>query len=308
MRCNNNLKQLKGKKILLAGGTGFIGKRVAEVLERHGVQVVILTRRKRENTSNITYWKADLNEYEELKQYSEKQFFDAVLYMAANIPLAGSKKETYYEAKCSTLDPFVNFCDCFLRKTSKMIYVSSVDVLGACADFEYDERVLPNITTPYGLAKYCGEFYAKNICEQLGIEYKIYRFAQVFGPNEPVVRVIPILKNALLKGVEFNLYTDGTEMRKFLYIEDAVQAIICGLLSDRKGIYNIAGNEVITLNDLIVLMEKVWNKKLKICVFNKIVGIDNVPSIEKAKKELGFMPCYSIYQGLLEIREKEKNA
>lgn len=307
MKCDNGLDKLTGKKILLAGGTGFIGSRVVNFLESCGVQVVVLTRRDMADTLNTRYWNVDLSDYEKLKERSKQEEFYAAVYMAANIPLAGSKKETYYEAKCSTLDPFVNFCECFANKVSKMLYISSVDVLGACKEVGFRENVSPHVATPYGLAKYCGEFYVRNICEKFGIDYIIYRFAQVFGPNEPAVRIIPILKNALINDKEFMLYTDGTERRRFLYVEDAVQAVVRGLLSHKKGIYNIAGEEIITIHDLIILMEEIWDKKLKLSICNQMVGVDNVPCIEKANLELGFKPCYSIRQGLEEIKEKEKN-
>lgn len=300
-----NTSGLKGKRILIAGGTGFIGRRVTSYLSDNGVEVFVLTRKQCKDEKNIIYWRADLNNHEELAQYSSVKKFDAVIYMAANIPEIGQKKESYYDAKCSTLDPFVNFCDCFLSNSKTLIYISSIDVLGKCDILSYDEEAVHDIATPYGLAKYCGEFYAKDMCESLGIGYKIYRFSQVYGPEEPLVRIIPILKKAILNGTEFNLYTDGSEKRRFLFVDDAVQAIACGLLSDINGVFNIAGQEIISMKDLIRMMEAVWEQKINIKILNQIVGRDNVPSIDKACHELSFKPAYSMYEGLMKIKEEE---
>ena len=119
------------------------------------------------------------------------------------------------------------------------------------------------LTSPYGLSKYCGKFYIKHYCEELGICWQCLRFSQVYDTNEPIVRIIPITKNALISDKLFSLYTDGQEKRRFLYVNDASEAIGGALLSDRKGIYNIAGKDVCTMEELARIMEHVYEKKLR---------------------------------------------
>lgn len=296
---------LKGKKVLVAGGTGFIGKRCVELLEIIGCNVTVLTRKEKESSEKVVYVKSDLINHGSLINLFAEEMFDFGIYMAANIPILGAKKETYLDAKQSTLDPFVNFCDAFLNKIKSFVYVSSIDIIGKVSKDNYDETESLNNPTPYGLAKYCGENYTKVICENLGIPYKILRFSQVYGPNEPVVRIIAILKDSLLNGKEFNLFTEGTESRRFLFIDDAVQSIIRCFLSEKIGIYNIAGPDSITMLDLISIMEKVFDKKLNLNLLKKVKGNSNIPSINKAKTELEFIPNFSIQEGLQIIKEVE---
>lgn len=311
MKCNwiHNFKKedFIGKRILVAGGTGFIGKRCVQFLSELGCKISVITRRKYENVENIRYFTADLFDINALRRLETDGDYDYAIYLAANIPLAGEKKETYLEAKCTTLDPLLNFCDLFLSKVKTIIYASSIDVLGDCDKVEYTEQEFINNPTPYGLAKYCGEFYIKIMSEKLGINYKILRFSQVYGPNEPIVRIIPILKKALLENTVFNLYTDGKEKRRFLYVDDAVQSILRCMLSDTCGVYNIAGNDIVSMIDLISKMEKVFDKKLHYNILNKIKGKDNVPSIEMAKKELLYSPNFSVEMGLENIKTEENN-
>lgn len=308
MKCNwldnIDVSNLANKKILIAGGTGFIGKRLVEILESCNAKVCVISRKKHIDSSNTKYIVGDLTDYEKLKSLQTENF-DISVYMAANIPLAGQKKETYYEAKKTTLDPFLNFCDIFLPKTKKFIYISSIDVLGACEIKNYSEGTAINNPTPYGIAKYCGEFYTKLMCDQLSINYTILRFSQVYGPNEPIVRIIPIIKDSLIKGKEFNLFTHGTETRKFLYVDDATQAIIRCALSDVQGVFNIAGKDETSILTLIDEMEKVFNKKLKLNLLKQVEGKSNVPSIDKAVKLLKYEPYFDITTGLKEIKECE---
>lgn len=116
----------------------------------------------------------------------------------------------------------MNFCDVFFSRTKNFVYVSSIDVLGSCGKTEYTEEETLHNPTPYGIAKYCGELYTKLMCDSLTLPYRILRFSQVYGSNEPVVRIILILKAALLSRKEFSLFMYGDEKRRFLYIDDAI--------------------------------------------------------------------------------------
>lgn len=293
-----------GRKILIAGGTGFIGRRATKFLAECGARVYVISRNAHESKQNIQYICADLNDRKQLDNAVDDAF-DACVYMAAYIPEAGQKKETYLDAQRSTLEPLVNFCDRVAPHIKRFVYISSIDVLGKYEKPYYDETAEPNVATPYGLAKYCGEFYVRNYCEQYGVNWICLRFSQVYGAREPIVRIIPIMKNALISGTPFSIFTDGKEKRRFLYVNDAVQAISCALQSDRTGIYNIAGKDVCTIEELSHTIEKVYGKKLALKILNKVQGSDNVPSIEKALNELRYLPQYSLADGLKCMKEEE---
>lgn len=310
MKCdwiNNEIySNLKGKTILVAGGTGFIGKRAVEIFEMLGMKVSVLSRKHYENKGSIEYAIADLNDISSLEKAFAKDDFDFAVYMAANIPLQGSKKEDYYDAKISTFDPFINFCKVFLERCGKFVYISSVDVVGGCATMGYDEDAKINVATPYGLAKYIGEFYTKDICFTNNIPYAILRFSQVYGPNEPVVRIIPIIKQRMKNGEKFSLFTDGNELRRFLYIDDAVKGIVNAIIFSDGGIYNIAGPDTISMKDLVNLIESTWNIEIDLEIKGQVNGLSNVPSIKKAETEIKFVPDIGIKEGLKIVMEVEK--
>lgn len=289
------------KKILIAGGTGFIGKRLVNRLLREGADIYVITRQNLVGDANLHYIKYDLVSNEDFPNIAET--FDFGIYMAANIPLKGSPKESYIDAKKSTLDPLIRFCELFLPAVRKFVYISSIDVLGTVDTPEYGEDEKVNAATPYGLAKYCGEFYAKGIAGDCGIPCTILRFSQVYGPGEPIVRIIPVLLDCLVNGREFSLYTTGNEERRFLYVDDAVQAILLSCCSEETGIFNIAGEDIISINDLIAAMEDVFGMKLKIKRLNVSNGSSNVPSIHKAQKLLSYKPQFGILEGLRKVRE-----
>lgn len=301
------IQQLKSKKILITGGTGFIGGELVKKLEENNIKSYVLTRKKLSNTLNTIYIKCDLNSLDRYPEELNGIEFDYCIYLAANIPTIGEKKENYLDAKVSTLDPLVKFLTYFKENIKKFIYASSIDILGKVQKEDYKEDEKPNNPTPYGLAKYCGEFYVQNICETRGINWSILRFSQVYGKNEPIVRIIPILIDRLKEGDEFSLYTTGEEKRRFLYVSDAVKSIVCACVHGKKDIYNIAGEDSKSINELIEIIENKYGKKLKLNRVNQVIGISNIPNIDKAKIELEYKPEYSLEKGIEEIIEEIKN-
>ena len=287
------------KNILIAGGTGFIGKRFVELAKKE-YNCFILTRQDIVSKDNVNYIKCDLTSLtqEFIDELVSKNKFDSIVYMAANIPLIGQKKENYVDAMYSTLEPFVRFAQYTHKICKKFIYISSIDVVGIPKITEYDEKIALKPFTPYAIAKLAGEEYIKSIALTGNLDLTILRYSQVFGENEPIVRIIPLLLDCIKNNKTFNLYGTGAEKRKFLYVEDAANAILCALKSDKVGTYNIAGKSIESIKELIEITQRVFNKKLEInhVEFNGTT-FDNVPSNEAAK-EIGYEPKYTLENGI----------
>lgn len=292
------------KNLLIAGGTGFIGKRFLKQAVENGYICHVITRSKYDNTESIKYYQCDLMNFD--KNFVENKFnntiFDGIVYMAANIPLMGAKKENYEDAMYSTLVPFVKFAQATIDLTQKFIYISSIDCVGIPPCKNYDEKVELQPFTPYAVAKLAGEEYIKSMAKTKNVSFSILRFSQVYGENEPIVRIIPLLIDRIKNNTEFSLYGTGLEKRRFLFVDDAANAIICALRSKKTGVYNIAGKSVESIKDLIDITEKVFNKKLNLKkVDYSGVTFDNIPSIEKASQEIGYEPSFSLQEGIERI-------
>jgi nucleoside-diphosphate-sugar epimerase len=296
---------MKDRKILIAGGTGFIGRRLVNCLSNAGNICYIITRHTKTDTYNTYYIKADLSLCDD-KFFSglEKKHgpFDAAVYMAANIPTISQKKEDYPDALMSTLFPSVKFFQFVSTYVKKIVFISSIDVVGIPKSYLYTEDTPLAPITPYAVSKLTCELYLKSIVANYGQNAIVLRFSQVYGPDEPVVRIIPILLDALRNDKIFNLYGTGEERRRFLYIDDAVSAIILALKSEQKGVFNIAGKSTNSIIDLIEDAESVFEKKLILKRINYQGKIfDNVPDITKAGELLCYYPQYSLEEGLRKI-------
>ena len=203
---------------------------------------------------------------------------------------------------------FVNFAENPSKLSDNFVYVSSIDCVGIPPTDNYNEEVDLKPFTPYAVAKLAGEEYIKSIANANKINLSILRFSQVYGENEPIVRIIPLLIDCILNDKEFNLYGTGLEKRRFLFAQDAADAILLAAESKISNTYNIAGKSVESIKDLITIAEKVFNKKLKInTVEISTKGFNNIPSIEKAQQLLKFEPKYSLLEGIKRIYDALQN-
>lgn len=307
----NWLKEAKmedwtGKKILVAGGTGFLGRHFVQTICELGCHPTVISRSDHMDTEEVSFIQADLENKESLRKAADVKY-DIAVYLAARMPFTKgkNKRESFLDAKKATLEPFINFTEIFIPNINKLIYASSIDAVGPMKDF--NENVCPNPVSPYGVAKLCGEYYADRICRENNIKCISLRFAQIYGADEPVIKIIPVLRRTLMSGSVFNLTTTGNEKRKYLYIDDAVQAIIRSILKEEvTGLFNIAGNDETSINELIEIMENVWGTKLNISRTKEVKqGIDITPVIDKAGKELCFYPEVCLREGLEAIRNSE---
>ena len=122
-----------------------------------------------------------------------------------------------------------------------------------------------------------------------------------------MVRVIPIAMDAIINNKQFDIWTDGQEKRRFLYVDDAVQAIVLSITKSGIGIYNVAGDDVIAMVQLIEMMKSLWNPSFEYKILNNVDGKDNVPSYSKIREDFGFIPEVKIFEGLKKLRGDKQN-
>jgi UDP-glucose 4-epimerase len=286
--------------ILITGGTGFIGTKLLERLNNSDNKVFVITRKKIRSSGNINYYSCDLKHFklDEFMSYFSITSVDVIIYLAANIPTKQMNKETYIDAIRSTSIPFLNFISQVSKEVNRIIYASTIDVVGIPPEMNYSEDVTLNPISAYGYAKLFNEEFLNSVNHKKDKEHLILRFSQVYGPGESKIRLIPIFLDLVLNNNTFKLYGSGNEKRRFLYVDDAVEIIHESITKKTSGTYNIAGSEIISINHLIETTEKLLNKKIKI---EKIPASDsfcNVPSIDRAMDELNYRPKFLINDGL----------
>lgn len=302
------------QKILVTGGSGFIGSAIAErlILDSNNYVVIV------DNllTGNIgklpnlprTNWKfirADINIYKDIAEIMFAYQFDYVFHYAA---LVGVKRTL--ENPVSVLhdiDGIKNILDLSKNTGVKRIYYSSSsEIYGEPVEFPQNEYTTPlNSRLPYAIVKNVGEAFLRSYYQEFGLEYTIFRFFNTFGPKQSINFVISRFLQRALNNHDIAIYGDGTQTRTFCYIDDNIDATISTFLNNTcvNDVANIGGADEMTILDLAKTIIKVTNSKSKIIHLPELKEGDmkrRKPDTTKMKGLLNKAPI-SLEQGLKKI-------
>lgn len=297
-------------KILVTGGTGFIGGFLLPRLIESGQEVFVITRKLPavKKIHNLRYLKADLCDTGSLLAIKRQiGSCEALIDLAALIPagISADKQNIVSNALQSikaNIIGHVNLLNFIGNKLKKIIYVSSIDVYGPLLRATCTEELPTAPETFYGATKLFVERAYKIFCDKNKIDLVTLRFSQIYGPGEHPINVIPIFIDKIKSNLPLPLFGDGRDTRSFLYVDDAVDAICLAMKKNKKGVFNVAGTQTVSINNLIRMLQILSKKPVKLQHLprKKRPSRQNV-DIEKAGKYLGFHPRISIKQGLAKM-------
>ena len=312
------------KKVLLTGAAGFIGAKTAQFLTQQGVEVVGIDNLndyyevslKRERLSEITDSKFHFQEMDIedksalLRLFSEHQF-DVVFNLAARAGVRYSMEnpDIYMSTNAQGT---LNLLECMREKKVKKFVLASTSSLYAGQPMPFVETLPVNTPiSPYAATKKAAEVMAYTYHSLYGIDVSVVRYFTVYGPAGRPDMSPYIFADCLLKDQELPVFGDGTQARDFTYVDDIAKGTILAAKPLGYEIINLGGgNNPISLNDMIKLMEKYSGKKAKLKFSSKVAADMDVTwaDISKAKKLLGWEPKVGFEEGIKRLMEWHQGA
>lgn len=293
------------RKVLVTGGAGFIGSHLVDRLIKEGHKVVVvdnLSSGKKENLNpRAKFYKIDICS-PKISQIFKKEKPQVVFHYAAQIDVRKSLEEPADDAKINILGTLCLLGNCQKFKVKKFIFASSVGVYGEPKTLPVRENHPLNPIAPYSIGKLAIEKYLKFYQAQ-GFNSVILRYANVYGPRQNSSGeggVVAIFINKILKGEKPVIFSSGLQTRDFLYIDDGVEAAVLALKAPAGFIYNVGTNKEITVNNLLNLISKILNKKIR-PIYKPLRQGEIIKSridYSKIKKELNWKPKYGLEKGL----------
>jgi UDP-glucose 4-epimerase len=305
-------------KILVTGGAGFIASHIADKYISEGHTVVIvddLSSGKSEYINpKATFYKADIRDFEALKEIFEKEKPTVVNHHAAQISVRRSVEDPRLDCQINLLG-LLNILELSRHSgITKVIFASSGGVVyGDAKQIPTSEDYTPlQPLSPYGVAKLASEYYLNFYKRTYGINYVALRYGNIYGPRQNPhgeAGVIAIFSKKLIKGEEPLINGDGRQTRDYVYVKDVVAANFLSLKDDVSGAFNIGTSKE---TDVVYLYSQI----------SQILGKTGDPKHGEAKlgeqkrsclnaelayKVLGWKPKYSIEEGLKETVEFFKN-
>jgi len=297
------------EKVLVLGGNGFIGSHLADKLVEEGYEVSVFDKFSRSN--NLKHKK----KIEAVKGEFEKDF-DKVIkacegvdyifhYLATTNPGSSAKLGALYDVETNLVPTIKVLEHASKNGVKKFIFPSSGGaVYGKVDKVPVSESHGLNPQSPYSVHKAALEKYLYYYHEIFGLDYVVFRIANVYGPRqdpEGTLGFITISLGKIIKGEKPTIFGDGKIVRDYIFIDDIVSANLDAIRKGTKhNIFNLGSGEGYSLNEILKEMSKVLGKDV-IAEYTPGRKVD-VPEIYldigRIKKELDWKPEVSLAEGI----------
>jgi nucleoside-diphosphate-sugar epimerase len=309
-------------KVLVTGGTGFIGSAIVKRLHSRGHFVKVLDNNFRGNPQNLLEIIGQIDLIEgDIRKFSDVEYACRDVDIVIHAAYINGTKHFYtkpYEILEIANKGIQNLLDSRkLHPFGKLILLSSSEVYGDAALIPTPETIplmVSNVLNPrfsYGGGKIFSELLAINYQKEQDISLKIIRPHNIYGPNMGSLHVIPEFINKILELADtkpntkprLKIQGSGEETRSFCYIDDFIDGFIRVMETDNNEIiYNIGTTDEISIHNLAVLIAKIVGIDLG---FSPEVEVDGspkrrCPDITKIEA-LGFKPKVSLEDGIKRI-------
>jgi UDP-glucuronate 4-epimerase len=299
-------------KALVTGAAGFIGSNLSEYLIDQGINVIGIDsftthydpRFKRLNLYDLSHNDAftlvekdlALISKDELTHILEK--VDVVFHLAARAGVRSSWGDNFMPYLSDNIMATQNLLEALKQVPKKLIYAGSSSVYGD-GPIPFNVSQKPEPVSPYGVTKNAAEDLIRLYGKWHDMPFTIMRLFNVYGPRQRPDMAFGRLIMAGISGEVFNLY--GGVKREFTYVTDVCAALQDAFLyGDTGKTYNVSGSAVVSMDEIIKIIEKELGKEINIL---RSPGIKGDASITKAnmgdiKKDLKWEPDTLLTEGI----------
>jgi len=300
---------MKNRRVLVTGGSGFIGSHLVKKLLNAGAKVAITMRYGNvvENIRVAEWWnqieviEADVRNRGALQ--AVRRFDPEVVFHLAAYQHVGQsfvQVEECFDVNAKGTANIVDVCD----KAAKFVYIATSEVYGFQEGFPFVETMIPNPQSPYAITKYAGELYCR-MKQRMGAstEMVLLRPFNAFGPYQSTKAIIPELILKCLRG-EPILTTTGEQTREFNFVTNLADGMILAAQHEGQieGPLNLAGGEEVAIRDLVRKIVQLTNSTSRV----ELGALPYRPNeiwrmrgdSTRANQVLGWQPKVNLEEGL----------
>jgi len=304
---------------VVTGAAGFIGARTSEVLLSQGHLVTGVDNlnqaydprlkeyrlRRLGALKGFTFKKIDIADRQAVLEGMDGAF-DAVINLAAWAGVRASVENPWIFVESTVLGT-VNMLElCRRNNIPKLLLASTSSIYGGNPPYPTPETASSSEPLqPYAASKKGAEVMAHAYHHLYGIDVSVVRFFTVYGPaGRPDLSMFRFAQ-WISEGQPVRIFGDGEQSRGFTYIDDIAAGVQAALRPVGYEIINLGGHEVITINNLVRLLEEIIGKKAKVQHEppNPADMLRNWADVAKAKRLLGWEPRVSMREGVQHLVE-----
>ena len=304
---------IKGKNILITGGSGFIGTNLAKALVNHN-EITTFDNQTRnalkyttlERHDNFKFVKGDVLDRKALEKNVKEK--DIVIHLAAIAGISSYEKHPLKTMEVNLLGSYNMLSASLDEELELFINFSTSEVYGPHAQnvneasMTQQGPVGQNRWT-YSVSKLAAEHFGFAFWHEKKLPFASVRPFNIYGPGQVGEGAIEQFVTRAIINHDLKIYGDGNQIRSWCYIQDMIDAIML-MLENRRcvGKTFIIGNPqaTLTIKELAEKVVQVTGSKSRIVFDRKLNAdvIERIPDIGNAKKILGFKPKVSLNDGL----------
>lgn len=296
-------------RCLIFGGNGFIGSHLAERLADEEYEVHIFDSFKGDlininmQQKRIKLIKGDFSDQNAINAALED--VDYVFHFISTTTPATAASDPVFDIESNVVGSIRLFQSCIKKEVDKIIFPSSGGTIyGNPVNIPVRETDPSNPVNPYAIGKLTLEKYLHYFNYLYGVDYKILRYSNPYGERQnPYSKqgVISIFLNKIKNGEKPIIFGDGSSVRDYIYIQDAINATLDIMKKKTNfNIFNVGSGVGTSIRELIEVMSDVIGKRIEPeFKENPSTYIPKIIlDISRVEQETGWKPIFDLHQGV----------
>ena len=238
-------------RILVTGGAGFIGSHVVDRLAAAGHRPRIFDARPSPYPGHDEHEAVQADLLDPAAVRAAAEGCEAIVHLAAAADV-GEVAADPQGAEALNARGTLNVLEAARATGARVLYASTIWAYSDVVAEEVDEDT--GLALPshfYTATKVAGEMYCRSYQELYGVPSTILRFGIPYGPRARPAAVLPIFVNKALAGEPLTIAGDGSQSRRFVYVEDLADGVVAALAPCAAGrVYNLVGGEDVSVRDI----------------------------------------------------------
>ncbi|HNB36674.1 MAG TPA: GDP-mannose 4,6-dehydratase, partial [Anaerolineales bacterium] len=299
---------------LVTGAAGFIGSHTSHKLLEQGHTVVGIDNvndaydprmkeyrlKKLQALPGFKFHRRDISEKSCIELFKDEKL-DGVIHLAARAGVRYSVENPWVFLESNVTGTLNMLEVCRQYGCKKIVMASTSSIYGENPQYPTPETASSSEPMqPYAASKKGAEALVHSYHHLFGIDATVVRYFTVYGPaGRPDLAIFRFVK-WIMEGEPIRINGDGNQSRGFTYVDDIARGTIAALKPLGYEIINLGGHEVISINDLVTLVEDLTGKKANVQYGppNLADMFMNQADVTKARNVLGWDPQVKLREGI----------